>query len=111
MNATHLWQLASILLFYPVLHGSAGETLPAAGAAPVRQTYALSPNDLVLIKVYRHDDLESKLRIASDGTTSFPLLGTLQLGGKTLEEATVYIRELLGKDYLVNPQVTVTILE
>jgi polysaccharide export outer membrane protein len=74
-------------------------------------TYVLSPNDLVLIKVYRHDDLESRLRIAKDGTSIFPLLGTVQLGGKTVEQATASVRELLAKDYLVNPQVTITVLE
>jgi len=75
------------------------------------QTYVLSPNDLVLVKVYRHADLESRLRISKDGTTTFPLLGTIQLGGKTLEEATAYIRHLLAQDYLVNPQVSVTVVE
>ena len=56
-------------------------------------------------------DLESRLRIAKDGTSIFPLLGTVNLGGKTVEQATAYVRELLTKDYLVNPQVTITVLE
>jgi len=75
------------------------------------KAYVLAPNDLILIKVYRQDDLESRVRLAANGNTSFPLLGTINLGGKTLEEATAQIRELLAKDYLVNPQVTLTILE
>jgi polysaccharide export outer membrane protein len=85
-------------------------TLASLPATPIK-AYVLAPNDLVLVKVYRQDDLESRVRISADGTTSFPLLGTINLGGKTLEEATVKLRELLAKDYLVNPQVTLTILE
>ena len=111
MNATHPWQLISILLLSCFLRLNAAELAPVAAASAGRQTYVLSPNDLVLIKVYRHDDLESKLRLSSDGTTTFPLLGTVTLGGRTLEEASTYIRDLLGKDYLVNPQVTITVLD
>jgi polysaccharide export outer membrane protein len=55
--------------------------------------------------------LESRLRIGANGNTTFPLLGTINLGGKTLEDATTQIRDLLAQDYLVNPQVTLTILE
>jgi polysaccharide export outer membrane protein len=42
---------------------------------------------------------------------TFPLLGTIDLGGKSVDECAAYVRELLGKDYLVNPQVTVTVVE
>src|SRR6266576_1392705 len=82
-----------------------------AAPAPPARTYVVGPNDLLLIKVYRQDDLESRVRIAADGTSKLPLLGTINLGGKTLEEATAHVRELLEKDYLVNPQVSVRILE
>src|SRR5436190_16845970 len=77
-------------------------TLPSLPTTPIK-AYVLAPNDLVLVKVYRQDDLESRVRISADGTTSFPLLGTINLGGKTLEEATAKLRDLLAKDYLVNP--------
>jgi polysaccharide export outer membrane protein len=106
-----------------VLFGLLGSSLRPAPAADLVETnlvsltlatpkaYVLAPNDLVLVKVYRQDDLESRVRLAANGNTTFPLLGTINLGGKTLEEATTQIRELLAKDYLVNPQVTLTILE
>ena len=77
----------------------------------VSQTYVLSPNDVVQVKVYQEDDLETKMRIARDGTTSFPLIGVVQLGGKTIQQASTLIRDALGKDYLVNPQVTITVVE
>jgi len=85
--------------------------LKEVAPTPPARTYVVGPNDLLLIKVYRQDDLESRVRIAADGTSTLPLLGTINLGGKTLEEATAHVRELLEKDYLVNPQVSVTILE
>ena len=74
-------------------------------------TYVLSPNDMVLVKVYQEEDLETRMRIARDGTASFPLIGVIQIGGKTVEQASQTIRDLLDKDFLVNPQVTLTVME
>jgi polysaccharide export outer membrane protein len=83
-----------------------------ADSPPVAsQTYVLSPNDMVLVKVYQEDDLETKMRVAKDGTSTFPLIGVVQIGGKTIQQATTLIRDALGKDYLVNPQITMTVVE
>jgi polysaccharide export outer membrane protein len=75
------------------------------------RAYRLSPNDMVLVKVYQEDDLTTTLRLAKDGSATFPLLGVINLGGKSVDEAASLIRDLLGRDYLVNPQVTVTVTE
>lgn len=94
---------------------TAAESVAAVSIAGIAsapsQTYVLSPNDVVQVKVYQEDDLETRMRIAKDGTSSFPLIGVVQLGGKTVEQAANLIKERLGKDYLVNPQVTLTVVE
>src|SRR5438477_2325127 len=114
MNVKHILPLL-IALFISILRlGVAADLVETNTPAPLllpTRPYVLAPNDLVLVKVYRQDDLESRLRLAANGATTFPLLGTINLGGKSVEEATAHIRELLAKDYLVNPQVTLTILE
>ena len=122
MQARHAVLLALALGFIP----SNGQVEPARsqGVAPPSQpvaatstagietqTYRITPNDTIRVKVYQEDDLTSDLRISKDGSTTFPLLGTLNLAGKTVEEATGLIRDLLAKDYLVNPQVTLTVTE
>src|SRR5688572_27057903 len=71
----------------------------ASVAAP---TYRLSPNDVLRVKVFQEDDLTTELRLGKDGSATFPLLGVIHLGGRTVDEAAATIRELLGKDYLVN---------
>src|SRR5271170_6053271 len=75
------------------------------------QSYVLAPNDVVQIKVYQEDDLETKARVGQDGTISFPLIGVVPIGGKTVEQAGALIREKLDKDYLVNPQITLIVVE
>jgi polysaccharide export outer membrane protein len=57
------------------------------------------------------DDLTTEMRLGKDGTTTFPLLGVVNLAGKTVEEAAAIMRDALGKDYLVNPQITLTVIE
>jgi protein involved in polysaccharide export with SLBB domain len=80
-------------------------------ATETSHTYVLVPNDLVDIKVYQEDDLATKARIGQDGTISFPLIGVVRIGGKTVAEAGALIRDELGKDYLVNPQVILLVSE
>ncbi len=84
-------------------------TTPAA--IEESRSYRLSPNDLIRIKVFQEDDLTTELRLAKDGTGTYPLLGVITLGGRTVDEAAATLREQLGKDYLVNPQVTITVVE
>jgi protein involved in polysaccharide export with SLBB domain len=73
--------------------------------------YRLAPNDLIHISVYQENDLESKIRIARDGSITLPLLGNVKVAHKTVEQASAHIKSLLEKDFLVNPQVTVNLLE
>lgn len=74
-------------------------------------SYILAPNDLISVKVFQEDDLESKLRISKDGTITFPLIGPVKIGGKTPQDASRIIRDGLAKGYLINPQVTINVLE
>ena len=72
--------------------------------------YRLAANDLVYIKVFEEDDLNSTLRITEDGAIIFPLIGAVKIGGQSVQAATRTIRDLLDARYLVNPQVTITVL-
>jgi protein involved in polysaccharide export with SLBB domain len=76
-----------------------------------KPNYVLATNDLISIKVFQEDDLQTQVRVAKDGTITFPLIGVVRVGGKTPQEAARTIRDMLAKGYLVNPQVTVNVLE
>lgn len=82
-----------------------------APASKAGRVYLLSPNDVIQVKVYQEDDLETRGRVAQDGSMTLPLVGVVKIGGKSVEQASAMIQELYGKDYLVNPQVSVIILE
>ncbi len=72
--------------------------------------YRLSPGDLIYVKVFQEDDLCSTLRISEDGTISFPLIGSVKVGGSTIAQATQAIYGPLNARFLVNPQISVTVL-
>lgn len=90
---------------------------PAAPATPAEtgrqasRLYVIKPNDVIEVRVYQEDDLATKSRVARDGSFTMPLLGTIKIGSNTVEQAIGHIRELLAKDYLVNPQVSLTVVE
>lgn len=73
--------------------------------------YLLAANDLVKLTVFQESDLETVVRISKDGTVTFPLIGSVKIGGQTPQDAARLVRDLLAKDYLVNPQVNLTVME
>lgn len=89
--------------------------IPSVRDAEVTTTagvnYILAPNDVIFIRVLFEDDLDTKARLSKDGTIQFPLLGQITIGGKTIQEATKLITDQLKPNYLVNPQVSITIVD
>ena len=73
--------------------------------------YILRQGDVVQVKVYQEEDLTSIARIGREGTITMPLLGSVKVVSNSLEQATILIRDLLAKDYLVNPQVNLNVTE
>lgn len=72
--------------------------------------YRLGSDDLLIIKVYREEELDRRIRVSSDGNISFPLLGKVKAEGLTVSELEDKLTEGLRK-YLKKPQVTVSIDE
>jgi polysaccharide export outer membrane protein len=89
----------------------ANPTPGRAAEEEMSTSYALAPNDLLEIRVYQEDDLACRLRVSPKGTIVFPLIGMVEVGGLTPQQAAEAIRAKLAKDYLVNPQVTLTVFE
>lgn len=79
----------------------------------VSPEYIVGPQNVLQIDVYygRDMNLERKVRVSSEGKINFPLLGEVEVNGLTVNELERKLTDLLGKDYLVNPQVSVFIEE
>ena len=74
--------------------------------------YRLSSGDVISITVFGEDDLKKeKTRLTDAGTISYPVLGEIEVRGKTVGELETLIADGLRGRYLVNPRVSVTIDE
>ena len=83
-----------------------------AAPSPITSgAYRLAPSDLIVVSVYQEPDLETKARIAEDGNIVLPLIGSVKVSGGSVKQAVESITALYKKDYLVNPVVTLTVLE
>ncbi len=78
-------------------------------AASVPTDYRIQPLDTIQINVFNEPDLSVKARVSAQGMINYPLLGTVHVGSLNVTEAENLLKERLGRDYLVNPQVSVLV--
>ena len=106
-------RLLSLLLVLGLASASAlraaDEAKPAS--SPEATDYVMQPSDLIRVLIFQEPDLLREVRITQEYTITLPLIGTIDLRDKTVRQAEEIIRSLYDKDYLVNPQVNLTVLE
>lgn len=73
--------------------------------------YQLGSGDRIQISVFGQDDLSMEVRLPDVGTINYPFLGEIKLVGMTAAEVEQLIYDGLLGDYLVNPSVSVAIVE
>ncbi len=90
-----------------------GAAAPVAPAQPVARisSYRLQPMDLIRVQFFQETDLDRELRVSQDFKIVLALVGPVEVRDRTVREVELLIAELYRKDYLVNPQVNVTIME
>lgn len=78
---------------------------------PKAENYLLVPNDMVRMDVFQEPDMQTQQRVAQDGTINISLAGPVRIAGFTLDQASAQIAEKLRDRYLVNPQVTLSVID
>lgn len=112
------WLLRGELAAAQVDRGKVAAKDPIS-ATDVRQQAALKPadseeyrvrvGDTLNISVFQEPELSLETKVPQSGSIRYPLLGVIQIKGLTLSEVEKKITELLAKDYLVNPRVSITV--
>lgn len=95
--------LSIVLTVLMALHAAAETQGPPSG-------YRIGPNDVVRIQVFGEDDLTVEGRVSGDGKLDYPLLGVLQVGGKTTQDLQLILTKRLAAGYVRSPKVTVSIV-
>jgi polysaccharide export outer membrane protein len=83
---------------------------PAAVPVPNNQDYRLGAGDAIGVQVYQSPDLSIDARVSESGVISYPLVGSVQLGGLTIAEAEKKIGDALRTGGFVKvPQVNIVL--
>jgi len=82
----------------------------APAAAQGLEAYRLGPGDRLKVTVFGHPQESGEFEVDSLGNISHPLLGGVQARGKTLAEMQAHIRRELNESFIVDPRVSVEIL-
>jgi polysaccharide biosynthesis/export protein len=102
--------------------GSSTAFVQQTGALPPPQVLAATPNaaaaeyrigplDLLEISVFQVPDLSKTVKVSASGEIAMPLIGTVQAGGKTVDELETEIKTKLEAKYLQSAQVSVFVKE
>jgi polysaccharide export outer membrane protein len=108
------WVASALAAASMALAQTATAQVPAArapAAAPAAD-YRLGVGDVLRITVFQNPELTLESRLNEGGLLSFPLIGSVRLGGLSVPEAERLLADSLARgNFLRNPQVTIIVLQ
>jgi len=120
---THMLRYSCLLRVIPLLcgmllpgifatyaFGASPDQELAATATQIADQYRLAPGDRIKVSVLGQSDLSVEVQVSDSRSIIYPLLGELKVGGLSREETEVLIYQELKGPYLVEPVVSVTIV-
>jgi polysaccharide biosynthesis/export protein len=98
MSHKYSWKFGvlAVVLFY------------AAQLSAEEYTYGIQPGDVLIVSVWKEADLHAEVLVRPDGGFSMPLVGNLQIGGLTVEQAAAAVTDRI-KRYVPDPVVTIAV--
>jgi len=96
-------------LLLTVILSSAHENFVQAGQGLSSSPFALGPEDILEISVWKDEALTKQVVVRPDGWISFPLIGDIQAAGRTVEELRQEIQARIKK-YIPDAPVTVMVM-
>lgn len=104
--------LRTSLLAFAGLLPMVDAALAQGATQPVRNEYMLGAGDVIRVTVYQNPDLTLETRVSEAGVISYPLLGSVRVGGQTVTEVEKRIADgLRSGNFVKQPQVTVLVMQ
>lgn len=104
-----------IVMFHRLVSIFAGVLLlifATTAAAQGKGEYVLGPGDLIKISVFQNPDLTVDTRVSESGLITFPLIGSVEVGGLTTSAAEQKIaRQLREGKFVLQPQVNILVAQ
>lgn len=80
--------------------------------AQAKSDYPLAAGDTIRIQVFQNPDLTLETRVSETGTITYPLIGSVDMGGLSIAAAEKRIGDALQKGgFIRQPQVTIVLLQ
>jgi polysaccharide export outer membrane protein len=93
-----------------VLVGAFIAVFPGARArAQAGGDYLVGTQDVLNITVFEQAELSGRYTVEADGSFTFPLVGRVKAGGRTLRQFESDLKRLLADGFFLNPQVAVAV--
>jgi polysaccharide export outer membrane protein len=86
-----------------------GAGLPPAPASAQVPEYVVGPQDVIAVTVTNEPTLTGKFTVVGDGTVTYPLLGSVKVGGLSIRAVERELTARLSEGYLERPLVTVAL--
>jgi polysaccharide export outer membrane protein len=91
---------------------TSAQPAPVGLSSGATAEYRLGSGDAIRITVFQNPDMTLETRVSEAGTISFPLLGTVRIGGLSVSEAEGRIAEGLRKgNFVKQPQVSILVMK
>ena len=103
-NTKFLATILTVIVASLALHTG---TLAAEDSKAVDH-YKIQPGDVLLVSVWKEEDLIQEVIVRPDGQITFPLVGEAKAAGNSIENLRLLISERLKK-YIPDPVVTVSV--
>jgi len=83
-----------------------------AASSEAQRDYVLGAGDVVRISVFQNPDLSLEARVSEGGSISYPLLGSVRLGGLSVQQAEKAIGDgLRNGQFVRQPQVGILVIQ
>ena len=80
-----------------------------AGLAAAQGSYRIQPGDTLQVEVLEDPNLNRNVLVLPDGSISFPLVGTVQAGGRSIDAVAKTLAAELAENFAVEPSVLVSV--
>ena len=105
---TSLFPRIRVALVLAAWAGGAGVAQAQQASAPV--DYVIGPQDVLAIASYDQPELTGRFAVEADGTFTYPLIGRLQAGGRTLRVLEAELEgRLVSGGFFLHPEISIAV--
>jgi polysaccharide biosynthesis/export protein len=107
-----LWLLASLLMVLGAPSWAQTKVGAPNATVEVTKEYVLAAGDVLRISVFQNTELSLEARLSEAGSISYPLLGTIKLGGLSVAGAEKALADgLRSGNFVKSPQVSILVMQ